>query len=239
MDQVLLTIPEIREVRQLAKNYNPVEFAGYIREVQRKYLEPLIGSALYLDMLNNTSVLTSGLLTIGDKYKITDYKSDDDFTNVGASSNETGVVFTATGTTPTKWASSSSLQTTSSIYFDLLEGKQYTYGDTLYNFYGAKMYLIYLFLYLYFKEGDLNYTDSGKKTYNAENSTDARTNLNSSIINNHFNSAKVIGESITEFLEYNKDLYPLYKSTDTNTDVNYRFDFKVLSNNYRRDKIII
>ena len=46
---------------------------------------------------------TSGILTIGQKYKIFDYNAGDDFTNIGASSNATAQTFTATGTTPTTW----------------------------------------------------------------------------------------------------------------------------------------
>lgn len=42
-------------------------------------------------------------LVIGRSYEITTYNSNDDFTNVGAPSNATGVKFVATGTTPTIW----------------------------------------------------------------------------------------------------------------------------------------
>lgn len=55
------------------------------------------------------TALTSGTLTIGQKYIISSYVSDDDFVNVGAASNATGMEFTATGTTPTHWAHSSEL----------------------------------------------------------------------------------------------------------------------------------
>ena len=53
--------------------------------------------------------LTSGTLTVGQKYLIINYVADDDFTNVGGS-NVTGNEFTATGTTPTHWAHSSRLR---------------------------------------------------------------------------------------------------------------------------------
>jgi hypothetical protein len=52
---------------------------------------------------------TSGTLLIGTSYRILLYITDDDFTNVGGT-NETGVVFTATGTTPTVWDNQSQLQ---------------------------------------------------------------------------------------------------------------------------------
>lgn len=64
----------------------------------------------YADRRASQTVLTSGTLTIGKKYRIDTYVTGDDFTNVGASSNASGVEFTATGTTPTTWTNASSLR---------------------------------------------------------------------------------------------------------------------------------
>jgi len=50
--------------------------------------------------------LTSGTLTIGKKYRINDWITNDDFTNIGGT-NEDGNEFVATGTTPTTWTNSS------------------------------------------------------------------------------------------------------------------------------------
>lgn len=58
---------------------------------------------------NPAQTLTSGLLLIGAVYTITSYVSGDDFTNVGADNNSTGVSFIATGDTPTTWSHSSQL----------------------------------------------------------------------------------------------------------------------------------
>jgi len=60
------------------------------------------------------SKLSSGPLVAGTlikyrQYKIADYVSDDDFTNVGALSNATGEYFIATGTIPTTWTNGSTL----------------------------------------------------------------------------------------------------------------------------------
>jgi hypothetical protein len=52
---------------------------------------------------------TGGTLTIGVTYEITNIQSGDDFTNVGASSNNNGVKFVATNTTPNVWTNSSEL----------------------------------------------------------------------------------------------------------------------------------
>jgi hypothetical protein len=54
--------------------------------------------------------LTSGLLVTGNRYQIVTYLAGDNFSNVGAASNATGAIFTATGTTPTTWTNSSVLQ---------------------------------------------------------------------------------------------------------------------------------
>lgn len=77
----------------------------------------VISFALYTDTEKNGDVLyffinkqfTSGLLETRTVYKITNYVAGDDFTNIGASSNATGVEFVSTGTTPANWTNGSSL----------------------------------------------------------------------------------------------------------------------------------
>ncbi len=56
--------------------------------------------------------LTLGTLTIGVEYTINKFVASDDFTNVGAASNATGVTFTAIAVTPTTWTNSSVLSAT-------------------------------------------------------------------------------------------------------------------------------
>lgn len=58
---------------------------------------------------------TSGTLTVGKRYVITDFNAGDDFANVGAV-NETGAVFAATGTTPTTWTNASILNEADPLY---------------------------------------------------------------------------------------------------------------------------
>lgn len=52
---------------------------------------------------------TSGSLIVGQHYTITTFVAGDDFTNVGAISNATGIAFTATGTTPKVYSHGSAL----------------------------------------------------------------------------------------------------------------------------------
>jgi len=63
------------------------------------------------DQWADNTTQTSGTLTVGQKYRIETYVSSDDFTNVGAGSNATGVEFVATGTTPTTYSNGSTLRT--------------------------------------------------------------------------------------------------------------------------------
>ena len=64
-----------------------------------------------LTLNRQSTATTSGSLVSGDAYRLTDWITADDFTNVGAGSNADGVEFLATGTTPTTWTNSSIVNT--------------------------------------------------------------------------------------------------------------------------------
>ncbi|MEA3187417.1 MAG: hypothetical protein QOD99_1247, partial [Chthoniobacter sp.] len=68
--------------------------------------------------------LTSGALEVGKTYAIAQFAEGDDFTNVGAASNEPGTAFTATGTTPADWSHGSALN---------LEGPMFASQFTFYD----------------------------------------------------------------------------------------------------------
>jgi len=55
------------------------------------------------------SSATSGSMTNNKHYLIATYVAGDDFTNVGASANETGVIFTKNNGSPTSWANGSTI----------------------------------------------------------------------------------------------------------------------------------
>ncbi len=62
----------------------------------------------YADKWGSQTEQTSGTLTIGKRYRINNWITNDDFTNVGGA-NVDGTEFVATGTTPTTWTNSSTV----------------------------------------------------------------------------------------------------------------------------------
>jgi len=73
-------------------------------------------SPMQVDMIGPAQ--TSGSLVSGAWYIIHAFVAGDNFTNVGAGSNATGVIFRATGTTPTTWTNSSDVRR----IFEITEG---------------------------------------------------------------------------------------------------------------------
>lgn len=70
--------------------------------------QSFIGACSTVTDNGSSSSQTSGTLTLGVHYTITNYQAGDDFSNVGGS-NHTGASFVASGTTPAVWAFGSTL----------------------------------------------------------------------------------------------------------------------------------
>ncbi len=87
--------------------WQPRDMTGYsVRAaIGNAFLSPIAGTGFILSGIN----ITSGTIISGKRYQILTFVAGDNFTNVGAGSNATGVIFTATGTTPTTWTHSSVL----------------------------------------------------------------------------------------------------------------------------------
>jgi len=103
--------------------FSNVSFVFYDGEALGEWWEGyLITNTSFLDRMYAkfdgdavTETKTSGTLTVGRYYTITSFTAGDNFTNVGASSNATGVGFIATGTTPTTWTHGSTLDSVAGI----------------------------------------------------------------------------------------------------------------------------
>ena len=89
--------------------FEPVDISGYssvYAAAGTGFRLPVAGSWRIRSGINQTA----GPLVVGKRYKITGFQAGDDFANVGASSNDNGVIFTASGITPTTWTNASALQ---------------------------------------------------------------------------------------------------------------------------------
>ena len=75
-------------------------FSGY------GYYYPCVDNGTYVKNIF-APPFGDGLFEVGQTYIIKYFSTGDDFTNIGALSNSTGTIFTATGTTPTTWTSGS------------------------------------------------------------------------------------------------------------------------------------
>jgi len=107
----------------LSNGTNPV-LQSYIDREEKQTLYKLLGKELadllitYIALTKTTQ--TSGTITVGQTYTITTYNAGDDFTNVGAASNASGVSFVATGTTPTVWTNGSTVTNKVDRYENIL-----------------------------------------------------------------------------------------------------------------------
>lgn len=107
---------------------------GYPRWVSESYYLKYDGFVITGD----TSVQSSGTLDLRRNYYIKDYHAGDDFTNVGAASNATGISFNATGTTPAVWTNGSVIQNKSNaIYQCKILNVEVKGGDTALYMQGA------------------------------------------------------------------------------------------------------
>lgn len=70
---------------------------------------PALADTEFIDKDGSYTELASGTLVKGYRYYIKTFNTGDDFVNVGAATNASGVTFVATGTTPTTWTNGSVL----------------------------------------------------------------------------------------------------------------------------------
>jgi hypothetical protein len=62
--------------------------------------------------------------------------------------------------------------------------------------------------------------------------------LQRDVINQHPKSAALISKQIIKFLEDNSGVYTSYVSSQVNNKASERMDFRVIGNNYSRERIV-
>lgn len=181
MGAISVTASDFVGQYQLARTTaSDVILNSYITREYTKTLYKLLGKEL-ADLLIAYNALTqttttSGLLVVGVSYYITDFNTGDDFTNVGASSNATGVYFVATGTTPTTWTNLSSLKSNMVERYENIVNSFYITDDVYFwnnvahESTGIKDLLLMSIYYAYVSETQLKQTQSGVSFSDSENS---------------------------------------------------------------------
>lgn len=158
---------------------------SYTNREEKKTIYRLLGKELSDLLITYIAIpkvsLTSGVLVIGQSYKIIDYNASDDFTNVGGT-NVTDNIFIATGTTPTTWTNSSSLIIWVDRYETLLN-PFYEEDDSFFNWFynecglrtnvhdshGLKDLLLINIYYWYVSETQARHSQSGVMANQSEN----------------------------------------------------------------------
>lgn len=116
--------PNVTEIMELVSDDGTTiiaKFSNDGRSVKTATTAYKVYRALLTQSGDGTTTATSGTLTVGVRYKITDYQTGDDFTNVGAAENTVDVEFIATGTTPADWTNTSELTDTAAPVATVLE----------------------------------------------------------------------------------------------------------------------
>lgn len=159
---------------------------SYIDKYERVTLYKLLGQQLAdLFILNcqaAKTVLSAGPLVIGTSYYINNFIPGDDFTNVGAASNASGVYFVATGTTPAVWTTSELIANRVKRYDDILNPfyLQATSSNSFFlleecpvylNSHGIKNMLQIVVYYYYLAKEQLQSSQSGVALEAVENGT--------------------------------------------------------------------
>lgn len=142
---------------------------SFITREWKKTLYKLLGKELADLLIAYNAVAqtsqASGALVIGTSYYITTYVAGDDFTNVGGT-NTAGTYFIATGTTPTSWASGSSLINKTERYENIinpfyLESLTGFVNSPYYDSNGIKDLLLIQVYYCYLSENQIQDSQSG------------------------------------------------------------------------------
>lgn len=157
-----------------------VVLQSYIDREETKQIRRLLGKdlgdAIIAYQQLTKTITTSGVLVVGVLYTITNYIAGDDFTNVGAASNATGVSFVATGTTPTTWTNASTVSNHIDRYDNIIapfyvESLTGSCGEPYYDSAGIKNLLIIIIYYYFIFETQNRHTQNGVTNQSTENGT--------------------------------------------------------------------
>jgi hypothetical protein len=116
----------------------------------------------------------------------------------------------------------------SGAYFDLLNGKDYTYQEKTVHFYGLKPALVYWFLAIATREGDLFQSGYGAiQLVNNPQQNFETAKEKERIAAGYMETAQEYINDAIKFLDTNADLYPLWESTESEQNTTNFVSFRI------------
>lgn len=178
---------------QLAQSNDSIALLqSYIDREEKKCIYKILGPTLgdlVINYKQSPPQITSGPLVIGTTYTIKTFVTLDDFTNVGAASNASGVVFKATGTTPTNYSHSSVLlpgidrydniinafylQNTTDLHYAWVGRLDEFRNPAFFDSYGLKDVLMNNIYYYYITETSMFHGQSGVVNSKVDTASDS------------------------------------------------------------------
>jgi len=124
-----------------------------------------------------------------------------------------------------------------SNYDELLEGTTYADGDETISFYGLKLYMIYMWLYLYSKEGGVFYTESGREEFDFQETKSIKTGLASEVLNNFKSNADRIAKQVIKYLDDHTDDFDKWEVSPRETKQLKDNSFTVFGKTFHRPEV--
>lgn len=128
--------------------------------------------------------------------------------------------------------------TTAENYAELLDGVAYESDGNQISFYGLRMYIIYMWLYLYSKEGGIVYSETGKSEFDFSEVKKPSSGLTQDVISQFQFKAKIYADQVIKYLEDNATKFPKYKLSVINTKQTKSFMFNVIGESYPKDGVL-
>jgi hypothetical protein len=111
---------------------------------------------------------------------------------------------------------------TSGIYKDLLDGKDYLYNDQTIHYYGLKPLLVYWWLNIATREGDLFHSEHGPISFVENPQQHFNEAKEKALIAVSYNqTAQSYANDVIQFLNENAATYPLWESTGEKNKTNF------------------
>jgi len=239
MNRVLISINDVRKFRQIGKQINQTDFDARAKEVQDNELTELLGRSLMYDFMNfldNGFTLQGGSFTRNTTSQFTAEGADlSAWVDYSLKLNDSIFVIVKTAVfggadtivTIEGYELPETLSkvefSTENKYIKLLNGAIYQLSSKTVMFNGLRPFMSWKFLAIFTTDGSLKHSDTGNISIispNFERSSNAAMNAaRSTYLSNSIREEN----HITDYLNGESSLYPLWESKGTQNIDNFGF----------------